>query len=767
VEFLKWITCRESIHALLVIGLAAGWRYFAAMGPKIYETIRRSRTFNQLSADGARLTEVILLGEDNKQMIGRFYRSTLALGLALMTCFAPVSPVFAQQQTGQTPSPQQPSQNPSAPPAQPQPQPPARSVLISQPDYTQARSWFPNVFLPYQSITVPEPVLTNTPTIDQMVQNGQLRLSLQDTIDLALQNNMDIAIQRYTPWLAEANVLRTLAGGISRGTVTPLGNIPSLNFDPMFTTTMSMDQRAIAVNNPLISGVGTAATASASLNTHTATANFGLTQGFHTGTSYGVFFNNSRQSTTSPSVFFNPSLTSTMTITASQQLLNGFGLLPNERYIRIAKFNKDISDQTFRQQVITTVTAVETAYWELVYARGNVDVNKQSVALAQKLYEDNKKQVEIGTLAPLEIVRAEAQLASAQQGLIAAQTTQLQDQIQLLNLITKDPTAPNLLNVEIIPTDSVTTPPLVESVPLQDAIKEAFTKRPDVLQLETTLKADEVNRHASRNALLPVLSLSGTYTTQGLAGNNRILGTSTTVAGSQVVDTNGDTVMVLTSPTGNPIPIFVPSTTTPVTGIAQSGVGDSLSQVFRGVFPEYNAQITLSIPIRNRQAQADHATALLTERQDEAKYRQILNNAAVDVHNAQILLAQDRVTLDAAIKTRELQQETLDAEQKKFQLGASTIFQIVSDQRDLATAASAEVRAMVNLAQAKVNFDRAMGRILETNNITISDAKSGHVSKDTLIPGTAANGALFLDRNKQSASFLTPSGTSSSDGNGQ
>jgi outer membrane protein len=692
-------------------------------------------------------------------MIGRLYRSTLALGLAVVTSLAPVAPVFAQQQTGQTPPPQQ--------PAQPQPPAPARTVLVSRPDYTRLHSAFPNIFLPYKSISVPEPVLTNTPTIDQMIQNGQLRLSLQDAIDLALQNNMDIAIQRYTPWMAEANILRTRAGGVSRGIITPFGNIPSLNFDPFFTSTLSMDDRSFPVNNPLTAGVGTAATASSSLHTHTDIANFGVTQGFHTGTSFSVFLNNTRTSTTSPAVFFDPSVTSAMTISASQQLLNGFGLLPNERYIRIAKFNKDISDQTFRQQVITTVSAVENAYWELVFARGNVNVNNQSVALAQKLYEDNKKQVEIGTLAPLEIVRAEAQLASAQQGLIAAQTTQLQDQIQLLNLITKDPTVPNVLNVEIIPTDSVTPPPPVENITLQDAIKEAFTKRPEILQAETTIKGDEVNRRASRNALLPVLTLSGTYTSQGLSGNNKLLGTTSTVAGSQVVDASGDTVMVLTSPTGTPIPIFVPSTKTPVTGVAQAGLGDSLSQTFRGIFPEYNAQITLSIPIRNRQAQADHAAALLTERLDEAKYRQVLNNAAVDVHNAQILLAQDRVAVDAAVKTRELQQETLDAEQKKFQLGASTIFQIVSDQRDLATAASAEVRALVNLAQAKVNFDRAMGRILETNNITIADAKSGHRSKDTLIPGTTANGDLFGDRNKQSASVSGLPDAASPEGNGR
>lgn len=696
-------------------------------------------------------------------MIGRVYRSILAFGLALMISFAPAAPLFGQQPMGQNPPAQAPPQNPAAPATQPKPPVPARTVVISAPDYAKLHSWFPNVFAPYKSIKVPEPVLTNAPTINQMIQNGQLRLSLQDAIDLALQNNTDIAIQRYGPWIAEANILRTKAGGISRGTVTPFGNIPAINFDPQFTSTLGLDSRTFPVNNPLTSGVGTSATSFNSLSIHTATANFGLTQGFHTGTSYSVTLNNTRTSTTSPIVFFDPAVSTTMTIAASQQLLNGFGLLPNERYIRLAKLNKNISDLAFRQQVITSITAVENAYWELVFARGNVDVSKQAVALAQRLYEDNKKQVEIGTLAPLEIVRAEAQLASAQQTLIAAQTTQLQDQLTLLNLITKDPVASNLQNVEIIPTDSVTSPGSAENLSLPDALKQAFANRPDVLQAKTTIQADEINRRASRNALLPVLTLTGSYTSQGLAGDNKLLGTPNIVPGAQVVDGSGNAVSVLTSPTGSPVPVFVPSTQSSLTGFAHSGLGTALTQVIQGAYPDYNAQITLSIPIRNRLAQADHATALLTERQDETKYRQVMNNAAVDVHNALILLAQDRVAVDAAVKTRQLDQETLDDEQKKFQLGASTIFQIVTDQNTLATSASAEVRAEVNLAEAKVNLDRALGRTLNINNISIADAKAGQVSKDTLIPGTQANGELYMDRSKPVSSFLPPTGSSPSD----
>jgi outer membrane protein len=639
-------------------------------------------------------------------MIGRFYRTSLALCLAALLTVSTVVPAFAQQQPGQQTTPGQ------SPVPAPSPSPIAgtRVLKVSDQNYGVPTSWFPHVLLPYKPVTVPDPVLTNSPTIGQLVQGGNLTLSLQDAVDLALQNNLDISIQRYTPWLAEANILRAQGGGVPRaggaGSVTALGTFPTVTFDPTLTTTLSTDQRNATANNPLTAGSGTGTGSTFGVvNTHTATGNMQYSQGFHTGTSFTAAFTNVRQSTSVGTVFFNPSILSTFNITANQQLLNGFGLLPNERNIRLAIINKSSADLTFKQQVITSITAVANAYWELVFARGNVVVNQQSVALAQKLYDDNKKQVEIGTLAPLEIIRAEAQLASAQQGLIAAQTVQIQDQITLLNLITKDPSAPPLLTVEVVPTDSAVTPPGAEdTIPLTDAIKEAVSKRPDVLQAITTLKGDDINVHTTRNALLPTLNLSAFYAAQGLAGNRAASSTAAAIT---------------------------------------SGLGTALEDELRGVYPEYNAQINLTIPIRNRQAQADNATALLTKNLDQARFTQVVNAAVNDVHNTQITLAQNRVAVDAAIKTRELQQETLDAEQKKFALGASTIFQIVSDQRDLATAAAQEVRALVNLAQAKVNFERAMATTLEVYNITISDAKSGAAPRDTLIPGTSSKGELI------------------------
>ncbi len=658
-------------------------------------------------------------------MIGRFCRVSFALILALLMALAPAGPVFAQQQ------------GESAPPVQPQP--PSRAIQESNQNYTYGKRWFPNILAPYTPKAVPEPILTNAPRIEQMVKDGKLTISLQDAVDLALQNNLAIVIERYVPWVAEANILRTLSGGApSPGTVNALGSIPALNFDPQVTSTFSMDQKSILANNGLTAGTGTSTGALTQLNTHTVIADFAYTQGFHTGTSFSATFNNVRGSSSSRSNFFSPFVQSNFVFVASQQLLNGFGLLANEHFIRIAKVNKSIADQTLVQQVITSITAVGNAYWELVFARGSVDVAREEIALADKTYSDNKKQVDVGTLAPLEIVQAEAQLATAQQALIVAQTTVLQDQLTLLNLISKDPNSPILRTVEIVPTDTAdTAPPEVEKIPLEDLIKEAVTKRPEVLQSGLQIKGDDINVRATKNALLPVLTLSGEYATQGLAGNDRPC---------------------------VPVP---PATTCISPPVIVTGLGTALNQEFTGAYPEYNAQISLTIPIRNRAAQANNVIATLAARSDEANYQQIVNNASIDVHNAQITLEQARITLAAASKTRDLDQQTLDAEQKKYQVGASTLFNIVSDQNTLAAAKSAEVRARVNLVEGKVNFDRAMARTLEVYNISIADAKSGHASKDVLIPGTSVTGKLYVDPVKRSDASPSASSRPSGAGNGQ
>lgn len=635
---------------------------------------------------------------------------TLAAFLAVLLAGGPI---WAQDQPQQQPAP--------APqgPGLPTPQTPAQDVYTAPPKnppipvslgtskyhYTRAPKAFPNLIAPYRPILIPEPVLTNSPRADQLIHDGKLELTLQDAVELALENSMDIAVSRYNPWFADTDILQTEAGGQPFGITgaeirQSFANVPFLNYDPTFNSQISYDDRLTPVNNPFISGTGTQATA-ASLASHTATYNNNVTKGFSTGTTATVGWNNVRQSSGSTFNFFNPDVTSALVVTLQQQLLNGFGRFINRRNIMIAKNNRKLADYVFQAQAITTVTSTITAYWELVYARAAVDVQQQAVSVSQRLYGDNKKQLEIGTLAPLDVTRAEAQLATDQQNLIIAQTTKMQDEQILKNAISKDPLAANLINVEIIPTDKPTPPETTEAASFEESIKEAFQKRPELLEQQINITNAQIDARATGIALRPTATLFAQYTSQGLAGVSTIPGTA-----------------------GGP-----PT-------ITQQGFTTSQSQVFQNKFPDYIVGVTLQVPFRNRSAQATNQRTILQLRQIETQMQQLKNAAVVDVRNTYIALEQGRVQVATASEARKLQQQTFDAEQKKYQLGASTVYQVILTQRDLVSAQGAELRALANLLEAKAAYERAVGRTLEVNRVTIADARHGEVEKDNLIPGT-------------------------------
>ena len=673
-------------------------------------------------------------------------RSVLALYLAAVLVAGPLSPAFAQS----------PSQNPPAnpaPTASAAPQgssiAPVNSLGLAKYNFTNGPSAFPDLLKPYQQIHVDEPVIINSPRLQQLIHDGKLELTLQDAVELALENSMDIAVQRYYPWIADASILKAKAGGF--GYSTPGGNyasstafLPSFSYDPTVTSTILLDDRTTPVNNPFISGV----VSLAALQTHTTQFNEQFSRGFETGTNFSVSWNNTRSSSTSTANFFNPAVQSTLSIGFSQALLNGFGIAVNTRNIRIANNNRKIADWAFAQLAITTITNTIAAYWELVYARANVKVDEQAMTVSQKLYNDNKKQLDAGTMAPLDVTRAQSELATDRQNLIVARTVQLQNEQILKNAITKDPLAPNVVNVEIITTDQPTQPAAIESPSFEDSLKEAFAKRPELQEQLYNLKNAEIDIQATRNALLPSLTLSGQYSSVGLAGNSSIKGAPVVTGGAPIVDANGNPISVDIN--GVATPIFEPLTTTPVTGINQQGFPEAQSQIFHNHFPDYTAQLTLSLPLRNRSAQADSVRALLSQRQQEAALQQLKNAALLDVRNTYIALTQDRAQVDAASEARQLQQETFDAEQKKYRLGASTVYNVILTQRDLIAAQGTELRALANLQEAKANYERALGRTLDVNHVTVADAKSGDVERETLIPGTlhgkvVGTDALFKD----------------------
>ena len=649
-----------------------------------------------------------------------YARPLLAAILTATLVGGPISPAFGQDAP----------QNPQAAPAKPATSIEPVSLGSAKYNYTRAPKPFPNLFAPYSPIKIANPVLTNSPRIDQLIHDGKLELSMQEAVELTLENSMDIVVQRYNPWFADTGVLKAKAGGF--GGTTPgavfggsSANNPLLNFDPVVTTVLTLDDRKSPINNPLTSGTGTGISSLAALATHTSIFNVQYAQGFATGTTFFTAWDNTRNSASLSANLFNPSVQTTIFAGLQQQLLNGFGRSVGTRNIRIAKNNRKIADWAFTQQAITTVTNTIAAYWELVFARENVKVQQQAVTVAEKLYNDNKKQLEIGTMAPLDVTRAESELATNRQNLIVAQTLQLQDQQALKNAISKNPLAPNFVNVEVIPTDLPSRPEAIEAPTFEEAVKEAFAKRPELQEGALNLLNSGIDVKATRNALLPTATLTAQYSSVGLAGNQAKF-TTATVAGAPVVDANG-----------NPVPgDFLPATQFTPNGIASAGFGDALSSAFHDNFPDYQVSLNVQIPIRNRSAQADNQRAILTQRYLEAQLQQLKNAAMLDVRNTYIALTQDRAQVDAASKARELQQQTFDAEQKKYQLGASTVYLVIQTQRDLINAQGTELRALANLAEAKANYERAVGRTLEVNRVTIADAKSGEAERETLIPGT-------------------------------
>jgi outer membrane protein len=658
--------------------------------------------------------------------------SLVAFFMAAMLAVGPLSPAFAQSAAQNPPS----NPAPTASVSTGSSIAPVSSLGLAKYNFTNGPHAFPNLLKPYQQIHIDEPVITNSPRLQQLIHDGKLELSLEDAVELALENSLDIGVQRYYPWIADASILKAKSGG--SGYSTPGGLfasstafLPSLSYDPTVTSSILIDDSTTPVNNPLISGTGTGAATLTTLETHTTQFNNQVSRGFETGTNLTVSWNNTRTSSTSTANLFNPAVQSTLTIGFTQALLNGFGIAINTRNIRIAKNNRKIADWAFAQQAITTVTNTITAYWELVYARANVKVDEQAITVSQKLYSDNKKQLDAGTMAPLDVTRAQSELATDRQNLIVARTVQLQDEQILKNAITKDPLAPDVVNVEIITTDQPKQPAAIENPSFEDSIKEAFEKRPELQEQLYNLKNADIDMQATRNALLPTLTLSGQYSSVGLAGNAP-KGTPTLVPDTQlpILDENGNAVLV------NGVPIFEPEQEIPGMGTNSQGFTTAQSQIFHNRFPDYSAQLTLSLPLHNRSAQADNARAILTQRQQEMSLQQLKNAALLDVRNTYIALTQDRAQVDAASEARQLQQETFDAEQKKYRLGASTVYNVILTQRDLIAAQGTELRALANLEEAKANYERALGRTLEVNHVTIADAKSGAVERETLIPGT-------------------------------
>ena len=629
-----------------------------------------------------------------------------------------------------------------APPDSPQPQ--AHQFQVT--DYSKAFRHFPNPVEPYMPHDVPAPNLSNTPRLDQLMQNGKIMLSLDDAIALALENNLDIAIARYNLNIADVDVLRSKAGaalrGVNTGVVqgTPGGGVGGIgntstgsgaggtttgtggagagssgivlstsgvgsavpSYDPVLTGTIQWDHNnALSANsfsNPLT-------------RFNSNTANFSYGQGFATGTNLSVGFNNSRQTTSSTFATFSPALTSSFRASVTQHLLQGFGFLPNTRFIRIARNNRQISDVAFRLQVITTVNQIQNIYWDLVNAYENVKVQQESLQLAEKTLGDNKKQVEIGTLAPIEVVRAQSVVATNQQSLIVAKTNLELEQLLIKNALSRTLVDTRLAEAEVIPTSTMTLPKDETSVaPVEELINNALSHRAELDESRIDLTNRQITNKSARNALLPSLDAFAYYGGSGLGGIQNAAG-------------------VCGAPGAAP-----PPQCPPAGSINPIDYGGTLNQLVNSTASDKGMGLTLTIPIRNRSAQADQIQAQLEYRQTQMRLQQLENQVRIEVRNAQFAVTQNRAAVDSAQAAVALAHESLDAEQKKYALGASTTTLVLQAQRDMAQAQSNQVSAMANYQKSRVELDRAIGLTLDHNGIMMDDAVRGQVSKTPHVP---------------------------------
>jgi outer membrane protein len=628
---------------------------------------------------------------------------------------------------------------------------PQRTAII---DYSKPGSHFPNPVRPYMPTALPPADLSNTTRIEQLLHNGKLYLSMNDAVALALENNLDIAISRYNLNIADTDVMRAKAGantlGVSLGLLqgtpggTPgglggtigsgpggtsvsgtagagtgtsglvsstLGSGPTItSFDPTITGTLQFDH-ADSQSVNLFGGAPL-------VTQNSTTGNFAYNQGFHWGTNLSVGFNNSR--TTSNSFFstLNPTLSSSFQFKLNQHLLQGFGLAPNSRFIRIAKNNRESSDVAFRLQIINTVDQIENIYWDLVYAYENVRVQKESLAFAEKTLSDTKKQVEIGTLAPIEVVRAQSTVASDQQQITLAQTNLQLQQLLMKNALSRTLVDPALADAEVIPTSIMQLPDQEPVVPTQDLVNDALAHRGELSEARITLANEQISMKAIRSSLLPALDLFAYYGGSGIGG----------AVNPNVPICSGTTTGLCFDPANAP-PAF------------QNGgpvsYGGTLSQLVDSTAPDKGVGLQLTIPLRNRVAQATQIRSELEYRQAQMRLQQLENQVRIEVRNAQFSVQQNRASVASAQAAVDLGRQSLDAEQKKYALGASTTTLVLQNQSALAQAESTLVSAMAAYEKARIELDRATGLLLDHAGIQIADAERGEVTHMPSIPNVA------------------------------
>jgi outer membrane protein TolC len=682
-----------------------------------------------------------------------------AASIALLLMSVSTQPGMAQQTTPQTQT------SPTAPappqgvvsdttgtPGLPQaPQPKLTEplyLLDTRVDYTQPKSHFWNPIAPYTAINVPSPTTQNSPRLDSLLRDGKIYLSLSDAVTLALENNYDIAISRINLDIADTDILRTKAGGTIRGvlngvvsgtiggttstitsgggpggtstgaggaasgvsglvlTTNGQGPLPE-SLDPVLTGTLQYEAADTQQPTTFITGTNT-------LTQNTGTYNFGYQQGFLTGTLFNFTFNNSRATTNSERSNFSPQLNSYFQARATQHLLQGFGLALNRRLIVQAKNNRRITDSAFRQQVLFTVNQVENIYWSLVSAYEDEQAKERALTQSTQLTADNRKQLEIGTLAPLDVVNSDSAVATDQQALVASRTNLEYQQLVMKQAIARNLNDPQLSNAPVIPTDRVSLDRLAEEdIPVEDLVRQAYANNPQIEQAVLNMSNNEITIKAFKNGLLPTVDAYGFYGGSALGGaQNPAL---------QCTDSTGINV----------IPC-------PPNAVPRSSFGNVLGNTFNNSYPDKGVGVNINIPLRNRIAQADQARSQMEYRQSQMRLQQLYTQTRINVINGQFALTNDRAQVLASQAARDYAAQSLDAEQKKYKLGASTTALVLQQQRNLAAADNTLIAATAAYAKDRVALGQLLSNILDKYGISLQDAATGNITQTPVVPGLTA-----------------------------
>ncbi|MEO8870075.1 MAG: TolC family protein [Granulicella sp.] len=616
-------------------------------------------------------------------------------------------------------------------------------------DYTRGRgNFFRNPLLRYAANDFLLPRLTNTPRLDGLLRDGKIYLSLSDAITLALENNYDLAIARINLDIADTDILRTKAGQSFRGVSTGIvagtlggstatitggggpggtssasggagtganglvlstnggGPIPE-NLDPTLTGTLQYEAADTVSSTPLFSGLPAGQN---TLKNNTSTYNAAYNQGFVTGTQLQVTFNNTRQTTNNGFNSYSPLLQSNFRATATQHLLQGFGPGINGRFIVQAKNNRRITDSAFRQQVLYTVNQVENIYWGLVSAYEDEQAKERALSQSTQLTADNRRQLEIGTLAPLDVVNSDSSVASDKQALIASKTNLEYQQLIMKQAIARNLNDPELTKAPVVPTDRVSLDRLPEEdEQVDDLVREAYTNNPQIEQAVLNMKNNEITIRAEKNGLLPVIDAYAFYGASAIGGSpnpNR----NTGIFG------------------GGAAPTPVPSI----------NYGNVFTNLFNSSSPDKGVGVNISIPLRNRAAQADQARSQMEYRQSQMRLQQLYTQIRIQVINGQYALTNDRAQVLAAQASHTYAAQSLDAEQKKYRLGASTTALVLQQQRNLASSDNNLISASAAFAKDRGALLQLLSKTLDKYGINLENAATGEISNTPVVPGLTA-----------------------------